>query len=61
MAENEIRTGGLHGDLGDTESALGEAEPWEEWEGKLVSYSVGIGIVLLIIFGVIINMTILNK
>jgi hypothetical protein len=45
----------------DTEDALGEAEPWEDWETKLVSFSIGIGVLVLLIAGTIINMTILNK
>jgi hypothetical protein len=38
-----------------------EAEPWERWETKLVAWSVGIGIVLLIVGGYLINAFILNK
>ncbi len=57
--EEKHRTGGLHMDEIDTESALGEAEPWEDWESGLVGWSIGIGVVLLVIFGAIINMTIL--
>jgi len=33
-----------------------EAEPWEKWETKLVLYSVGIGIVVLVVGGLLINM-----
>ena len=32
-----------------------EPEPWESWETKLVAYSIGIGIVVLIIGGLLIN------
>lgn len=53
-------TGGLHIDLEDTEAALGECEPWEPWETKLISYSLIFGVLALIILGIIINMTILN-
>jgi hypothetical protein len=61
MAEEERKhsTGGLHMHDIDTEGALGEAEDWEDWETKLVGYSIGIGVVALIIFGIIINLTIL--
>lgn len=38
-----------------------EAEPWERWETKLVAWSIGIGIVLLIVGGYLINAFILNK
>jgi hypothetical protein len=31
------------------------AEPWEPWETKLVLYSLGIGIVVLVIGGLLIN------
>lgn len=63
MAEEKHTTGGLHGDLeaGDVEAALGNAEPWEPWETKLVTWSIGIGVVSLVILGAIINVTILNK
>lgn len=37
------------------EELLGEAEPWEEWETQLVSYSLGIAVVGLIILGWLIN------
>lgn len=60
MSPSAGPTGGLHIDLEDTEAALGEAEPWEPWESKLVLYSVGFGIVALVVLGAIINMTILN-
>lgn len=32
-----------------------EAEPWEPWETKLVLYSIGIGILVLIVGGILIN------
>lgn len=56
-----VSTGGLSVDIEDTEAALGEAEPWEPWETKLVVWSLAIGLVSLAVLGVIINMTILNK
>ncbi len=42
------------------ESALGECEPWDSWETKLVWWSIGIGIAGLIVLGAIINVTILK-
>ena len=64
MAEQEKKhsTGGLHmGDDIDQEAALEDAEEWEDWETKLVLWSIGIGIGVLVVFGAIINMTILAK
>jgi len=57
-----VRTGGLHmdGEL-DQAAALEDAEDWEDWETKLVMWSIGIGIGVLVVFGAIINMTILAK
>lgn len=45
----------------DMEDALGEAEPWEFWETKLVMWSLVIGIGGLVVLGGIINVTILAK
>ncbi len=42
------------------ESALGECEPWDHWEGTLVKWSLGIGIAGLIVLGIIIDLTILD-
>lgn len=36
-----------------------EAEPWEPWETRLCLWSLGLGIVGLVVLGVIINLTIL--
>lgn len=41
------------------EELLGEAEPWEAWETKLVLWSLGIAIVGLVILGWLINTFIL--
>lgn len=41
-------------------STLGECEPWDAWESKLVGWSLGIGVAGLIVLGVIINITILD-
>lgn len=41
---------------GLTQSAdIADAEPWETWETKLVWYSLGIGIAVLIVGGIIIS------
>lgn len=62
MADPDHKTGALHiGEDFDVDDAMGECEPWEDWETKLVTYSIGIGIVVLVIAGTIINMTILAK
>ena len=36
-----------------------QVEPWEKWEGKLVKWSLGIGIVALIVLGTLVNIFIL--
>jgi len=41
------------------EELLGEAEPWEPWETKLVGGSIGIALVSLVILGWLINTYIL--
>ncbi len=56
----EVRTGGMHIDLEGADVALGDPEPWEPWETQLVVWSLGIGLVALVVLGVIINLTILN-
>lgn len=56
-----VSTGGLHGGIEGAEEVLSNPEPWEPWETKLVTWSIGIGLVSLAILGAIINMTILNK
>lgn len=43
-----------------SEELLGEPEPWEPWETKLVLGSIGLGIVGLIVLGALINIFILN-
>lgn len=42
------------------EALLGEAEPWEAWEGKLVLYSLGIAAISLVVLGWLINTFILK-
>ena len=37
-----------------------EAEPWEEWEGKLVKYSLIIGVAALAVLGTLVNVFILS-
>lgn len=45
--------------VASAEALLGEAEPWEDWETKLVLGSVAIAVVGLVILGVLINMFVL--
>ena len=47
-------------ELASAEELLGQAEPWEPWETKLVTYSIGIAIVGLIVLGFLINTYILS-
>lgn len=47
-------------ELHSAEALLGEPEPWESWETKLVAGSIGIAIVALIILGWLINTYILS-
>jgi hypothetical protein len=42
------------------EELLGEAEPWEPWETKLVMGSIGLALVGLVILGFLINTFILD-
>ena len=42
------------------QQAQQQAEPWEEWESKLVKYSVGIGLAALIVFGALVNIFLLH-
>lgn len=42
------------------EALLGEAEPWEAWETKLVGISIALAIIGLIILGWLINTFILH-
>lgn len=39
---------------------LHEAEPWEDWESKLVLWSIGSGLAGLVVLGAVINVFILN-
>ena len=41
------------------EALLGEPEPWEPWETKLVSWSIGLAIIGVIILGWLIDTYIL--
>lgn len=47
-------------ELTSAEELLGEPEPWESWETKLVVYSIGIALIGLVVLGFLINMFILN-
>ncbi len=41
------------------EVEIDEHEPWEAWETKLVTYSIGLGIAGLVVLGVLVNAFIL--
>lgn len=43
-----------------SQEATMEAEPWEEWEGRLVKYSLLIGVGALVVLGALINVFILH-
>ncbi len=57
----DATTGVLSKGLEDDEAAssLANPEEWEDWEGKMVTYSLVIGVGLLVVLGAIINFTIL--
>ena len=42
-----------------SEEAKQQAEPWEEWESKLVKYSLFIGVAALVVFGALVNLFVL--
>jgi len=44
----------------DVDSLTGEAEPWEAWETSLVLWSIGVGIVGLLVFGWFVSRFILS-
>lgn len=41
------------------EVEIDECEPWEPWETKLVTYSIGFGIGGLVVMGVLVNVYLL--
>lgn len=41
------------------ETVLGEPDPWEPWETKLVLWSLAIGITGLVVLGVLVNILLL--
>jgi len=41
------------------QEAQHQAEPWEEWESKLVKYSLYIGVAALVVFGALVNLFVL--
>lgn len=47
-------------ELSSAEELLGDPEPWEAWETKLVLYSIGIAIVGLVVLGILVNTFILS-
>ncbi|MFW6415341.1 MAG: hypothetical protein ACOCZ2_03400 [Thermodesulfobacteriota bacterium] len=42
------------------EEVAPEPEPWEEWEGRMVKYSLLIGVAALIVLGSLVNIFILH-
>lgn len=42
------------------EIEIEEGEPWEAWETKLITISIVIGIAVLVIGGIVANLTILH-
>ena len=47
-------------ELSSAEELLGDPEPWEPWESKLVIYSVSIAFIGLVILGYLVNTFILS-
>lgn len=47
-------------ELTSAEELLGEPEPWESWETKLVLYSIGSAFIGLVILGYLVNTFILS-
>jgi len=47
-------------ELTSAEELLGDPEPWESWETKLVVYSIGIAFIGLVILGYLVNTFILS-
>jgi len=47
-------------ELSSAEELLGDPEPWESWETKLVVYSISIACVGLVILGYLVNTFILS-
>ena len=46
-------------ELESAQELLSEPEPWENWESKLVFYSIIVAVIGLIILGILINWLIL--
>ncbi|MEF8823044.1 MAG: hypothetical protein V5A14_01075 [Desulfohalobiaceae bacterium] len=42
-----------------SQQAVQEAEPWAEWEGRLVKWSLAIGVAALVVLGALINIFLL--
>lgn len=47
-------------EVSSAEALLGEPEPWESWETKLVVYSIAIAILGLLVLGWLVNTFILH-
>ncbi len=50
---------GLSADIDISQGMMGEAEPWEIWETKLILWSILIGIAGLVVLGILINIFLL--
>ena len=50
----------LNEDERAADSLTGEPEPWEDWETALVAWSIGIGIVGLLVLGWLVDRFILS-
>lgn len=57
---NPPAQGTLGGNSYEAEDVFENAEPWDPIETKLVVGSLGVAVILLIVFGVLINMYILS-
>lgn len=53
--EEEILEASDEEEARSAQELLGEPEPWESWETKLIGWSMGIGIIGLVILGYLIN------
>lgn len=56
--DEECQYQGLSGGF-EAAEAIECAEPWEKWETQLVGYSIGIGLLALVIGGVLVNVYLL--
>lgn len=47
-------------DLEGTDLEIDSPEPWEPFETQLVGWSIGIGVVGLVVFGILVNIYVLD-